>query len=97
MKYRKTFREALNDIRNINEQEGQTEFSKDEVSKLHAEIQMLKTKTKKIRIKFGSKAYFKLLTDKPAALKWISLGKHVEFVLGGTHYEIYEDTKNENN
>ena len=64
---------------------------------IDAEIQTLKIKTKKIRIKFGSKAYFKLLTDKPAALKWISLGKHVEFVLGGTHYEIYEDTKNENN
>ena len=63
---------------------------------IDAEIQTLKIKTKKIRIKFGSKAYFKLVTDKPAALKWISLGKHVEFVLGGTHYEIYEDTKNEN-
>jgi hypothetical protein len=37
------------------------------------------------------------VTDKPAALKWISLGKHVVFVLGDTHYEIYEDTKNENN
>jgi hypothetical protein len=64
---------------------------------IDAEIQTLKIKTKKIRIKFGSKAYFKLITGKPAALKWISLGKHVEFVLAGTHYEIYEDTKNENN
>ncbi|MDG1833627.1 MAG: hypothetical protein P8J63_10410, partial [Verrucomicrobiota bacterium] len=64
---------------------------------IDADIQTLKAKTKKIRIKFGSKAYFKLLTDKPATLKWISLGKHVEFVLEGMHYEIYEDTKNENN
>ncbi len=56
-------------------------------------LQTLKTKTKKIPIKFGSPEYFKLVTDKPAVLKWISLGKHVEFVLDGIHYEIYEDTK----
>ena len=61
---------------------------------IDSEIQTLKTKTKKIRIKFGSTDYFKLVTDKPAVLKWISLGKHVEFVLDGIHYEIYEDTNN---
>jgi Ca-activated chloride channel family protein len=61
---------------------------------IDSEIQTLKTKTKKIRIKFGSTTYFKLMTDKPAILKWISLGKHVEFVLDGIHYEIYEDTNN---
>ena len=60
-------------------------------------LQTLKTKTKKIRIKFGSPDYFKLVTDKPAVLKWISLGKHVEFVLDGKHYEIYEDKKNAKN
>jgi Ca-activated chloride channel family protein len=64
---------------------------------IDSEVQNQKASVKKVRIKFGSKVYFKLLTDKPAALKWISLGKHVEFVLGDTHYEIYEDTKNENN
>ncbi len=64
---------------------------------IDSEVQNQKASVKKVRIKFGSKAYFKLVADKPAALKWISLGKHVEFVLGGTHYEIYEDTKNENN
>ena len=44
MKYNKTFRQALNEVRtgNLKEQEGQTEFSKDEVSKLNAEIQRLK-------------------------------------------------------
>jgi len=61
---------------------------------IDSEIQTLKTKTKKIRIKFGSTTYFDLVTDKPAVLKWISLGKHVEFVLDGIHYEIYEDTNN---
>ena len=64
---------------------------------IDSEVQNQKAGVKKVRIKFGSKAYFKLVADKPAALKWISLGKHVVFVLGDTHYEIYEDTKNENN
>ena len=64
---------------------------------IDAEVQALKKKTKKIRIKFGSKSYFELLAEKPAALRWISLGKHVEFVLDGNHYEIYQETKNENN
>ena len=64
---------------------------------IDAEVQALKKKTKKIRIKFGSKSYFELLAEKPAALRWISLGKHVEFVLNGNHYEIYQETKNENN
>ncbi len=64
---------------------------------IDAEVQALKKQTKKIRIKFGSKAYFKLVAEKPSAWKWISLGKHVEFVLDGNHYEIYQDTKNENN
>ena len=64
---------------------------------IDADIQTLKKQTKKIRIKFGSKAYFKLVAEKPSALKWISLGKHVEFVLEGDHYEIYQQTKNENN
>ncbi|MAY06401.1 MAG: trypsin [Verrucomicrobiales bacterium] len=64
---------------------------------IDAEVQALNKQTKKIGIKFGSKAYFKLVAEKPSALKWISLGKHVEFVLDGNHYEIYQDTKNENN
>jgi len=64
---------------------------------IDSEVQNQKAGVKKVRIKFGSSAYFKLLRDKPAALKWISLGKHVEFVLEGTHYEIYEDKKNEKN
>ena len=50
-----------------------------------------------MRIKFGSKDYFRLLKEKPAALKWISLGKHVEFVLDGRYYEIYEDKNNAKN
>jgi len=64
---------------------------------IDADVQTLKKQTKKVRIKFGSKAYFKLVAEKPSALKWISLGKHVEFVLEGNHYEIYQQTKNENN
>ena len=60
-------------------------------------MQNQKADAKKVRIKFGSSDYFKLLREKPAALKWISLGKHVEFVLDGKHYEIYEDKKNAKN
>ncbi len=64
---------------------------------IDSEVQNQKAGAKKVRIKFGSSDYFKLLREKPAALKWISLGKHVEFVLGGEHYEIYEDKNNEKN
>jgi Ca-activated chloride channel family protein len=64
---------------------------------IDSEVQNQKAGAKKVRIKFGSTAYFKLLREKPAALKWISLGKHVEFVLDGRHYEIYEDKNNAKN
>ena len=64
---------------------------------IDSEVQNQKAGAQKVRIKFGSSDYFKLLREKPAALKWISLGKHVEFVLDGNHYEIYQETKNENN
>jgi Ca-activated chloride channel family protein len=64
---------------------------------IDSEVQNQKAGAQKVRIKFGSSGYFKLLREKPAALKWISLGKHVEFVLDGKHYEIYEDKKNAKN
>ena len=72
----------------------------DEIEKAHPDVQQLLLQILEegeLEDNNGSKAYFKLVADKPAALKWISLGKHVVFVLGDTHYEIYEDTKNENN
>ena len=64
---------------------------------IDSEVQNQKSGAQKVRIKFGSKDYFRLLKEKPAALKWISLGKHVEFVLDGRYYEIYEDKNNAKN
>ena len=64
---------------------------------IDSEVQNQKSGAQKVRIKFGSKDYFRLLKEKPAALKWISLGKHVEFVLNGRYYEIYEDKNNAKN
>ncbi len=54
-------------------------------------------KAKRNRIEFNSDAYFALLTKEPKASQWLALGRNVQFVLNGTIYEIFEDTKNEKN
>ncbi len=45
---------------------------------------------KRVRIKFGSPAYFGFLTKTPKAAPWLALGQNVQFVLEGAVYEIYE-------
>ena len=54
-------------------------------------------KAKRTRVKFNSDAYFTLLAKEPKAAQWLALGRNVQFVLNGTIYEIFEDTKNEKN
>lgn len=45
---------------------------------------------KRVRIQFGSTEYFELIKKQPQTLSWLALGKNVQFVAGGTVYEIYE-------
>ncbi len=45
---------------------------------------------RRVRIQFGSEEYFDLVTREPRALPWLALGRNVQFLLGGTVYDIYE-------
>jgi hypothetical protein len=54
-------------------------------------------KAKRNKIAFNSDAYFALLAKEPKAAQWLALGRNVQFVLNGTIYEIFEETKNEKN
>jgi len=45
---------------------------------------------KKVRIQFGSKEYFDLLTRNPEVALWFALGQKVQFVLGPVVYEVTE-------
>lgn len=45
---------------------------------------------KKVRIQFGSKEYFDLLTSNPEVAPWLALGRKVQFVLGADAYEVTE-------
>jgi len=54
-------------------------------------------KAKRTRVEFNSDAYFALLVKEPKAAQWLALGRNVQFVLNGTIYDIFEDTKNEKN
>jgi len=45
---------------------------------------------KKVRIQFGSKEYFDLLTRNPKVALWFALGQKVQFVLGPVVYEVTE-------
>jgi Ca-activated chloride channel homolog len=42
------------------------------------------------RVKFGSAAYFELLTREPKAAQFLALGKNVRFALNEKIYEVYE-------
>jgi Ca-activated chloride channel family protein len=44
----------------------------------------------RVRVQFGSGEYFSLLAKHPQAGAWLALGQNVQFLLGGTVYEIYE-------
>src|SRR5262249_27835633 len=43
-----------------------------------------------VRIQFGSKEYFDLLTAHPQAAPWLALGQNVRFTLDGVVYEVVE-------
>ena len=51
MKYRKTFTQAFKEVKNLKEQEEQTEFSKDDVEKLKDEITQLKLRLQQAKDK----------------------------------------------
>jgi Ca-activated chloride channel family protein len=42
------------------------------------------------RIQFGSPEYFDLLAKNPTVVKWLAMGRNVQFVLNGVAYEVYE-------
>ncbi len=54
-----------------------------------AEAQQLKD-AKSVKLQFGSADYFALLGKEPRAAQWLALGRNVQFVLGGTLYEVAE-------
>jgi Ca-activated chloride channel family protein len=44
-----------------------------------------------VRIRFNSSEYFDLLKQHPEASAWLSLGRNLQFLLGRTVYEIYDN------
>ena len=44
----------------------------------------------RMRVVFGSKEYFELLSKAPQAKQWLALGRNIEFVLGDAVYEIVD-------
>jgi hypothetical protein len=47
-------------------------------------------KAKRVRVQFASPEYFDLVKKNPEALKWLSVGRNIQFFLNETIYEIYE-------
>ena len=45
---------------------------------------------RKVKVSFGSTEYFDLLKKHPQVQAWLALGRNVQFVLDGVHYEIAE-------
>ena len=45
---------------------------------------------KKVRVQFSSPEYFDLIAKQPEARPWLALGQNLQFVLGGTVYEVFE-------
>ena len=56
---------------------------------IDAAVQKLK-EAKRVRVQFGSQDYFDLLARKPQTQAWLALGQNVQFALGDTVYEVYE-------
>ena len=56
---------------------------------IDAAVQKLKD-AKRVRVQFGSQDYFDLLARKPQTQAWLALGQNVQFALGDTVYEVYE-------
>ncbi|HVR36971.1 MAG TPA: hypothetical protein VMS21_14090, partial [Methylomirabilota bacterium] len=47
-------------------------------------------KADRVRIPFGSDAYFDLIAANPAVRHWLSLGAEVEFHWNGKIYEVHQ-------
>jgi len=57
---------------------------------IDSQVQKQNTQTRRVRIEFGSKDYFDLMTRRAEVKSWLALGSKVEFMLGDTIYEIVE-------
>src|SRR6266480_2368811 len=68
---------------------GGRSFSQNGKQWIDAAVQKLKD-AKRVRVQFGSQDYFDLLASKPQTQAWLALGQNVQFVLGETVYEVYE-------
>jgi Ca-activated chloride channel family protein len=47
-------------------------------------------KAERVRVQFGSTDYFDLIAKHTEALRWVALGRNVQFALGEKIYEVYE-------
>lgn len=45
---------------------------------------------RRVRLQFGSEAYFEFLRKNPGVQQWVALGTNVQFIWGGEIYEIYD-------
>ena len=49
-----------------------------------------KPKAKQVTVVFDSDDYYKLITDHPQAVRWLSLGRNVQLVIGDTIYSVVD-------
>lgn len=56
---------------------------------IDTQVQQRKNPTRQ-RVQFNSSEYFDLVAKHPEARPWLALGSKVQFVLGGTVYEVHE-------
>jgi len=56
---------------------------------IDADVQKQSGGTRK-QVKFGSEEYFELLKQQPQSRTWLAQGRHVEFVVGTTIYEVVD-------
>jgi hypothetical protein len=59
---------------------------------IEAAVQKLND-ARRVRVQFNSSDYFDLVTKKPEVLPWLALGQNVQFTLGGTIYEIFDQAE----
>jgi hypothetical protein len=45
---------------------------------------------RRVQVRFGSQEYFDLMKQQPQARSWLAQGRHVEFVLADTIYEVVD-------
>lgn len=57
---------------------------------IDSEVHKQKADAPRVRIQFGTPAYFSLITKNPESRQWLANGRNVQFVLKDTVYEVYE-------